>query len=58
MKLKLEFESGFISFITIYYFLLFSDYLSDDDHIVTTGSAFIWRFIPERCPLHFLSLNK
>ena len=30
-----------------------SDYLSDDDHSVTTGSAFIRRFIPEMCSVHF-----
>ena len=60
MKLNLEFESGFISFITIYYYLLFGDYLSDDDHSVTMGSTFIRRFIPEMCFLHFffLSTNK
>ncbi len=30
-----------------------SDYLSDDDHSVTTGGAFIRRFIAEMCSVHF-----
>ena len=28
---------------------MWNDDLSDDDHIVTTGSAFIRRFVPETC---------
>jgi hypothetical protein len=30
-----------------------SDYLSDDDHRATTGSAFIRKFIPGMCSVHF-----
>jgi hypothetical protein len=37
--------------------LEYSDYLSDDDHSVTTGSAFIRRFIPEICSVHFVFLE-
>ena len=35
---------------------VYSDYLYDDDHSVTTGSAFIRRLIPEMCPVHFFFL--
>jgi len=37
--------------------LEYSDYVSDDDHSVTTGSAFINRFIPEICSVHFVFLE-